>query len=189
MRKLIVAAALAIVFCAVPAKAQDRQSQWAISTNIPCWALLGTLNAGVHYAIDCSWSLEAQIKYNPFSYARGSEKQTQLRQLTPSLGARYWFDTVYGGWFAGAKLLYSVYNVAGIASYGAFEGELAGAALLGGYNMELNDSLSLGLGCGIAAARHRTTFYAAPSCGRILSRKRGWCVFPSDVMVTMFINL
>ena len=188
MKKLIIAAALAISFWSMPVKAQE-QSQWAISTNIPTWALLGTLNAGVFYALDCNWSLDLGVKYNPFTYSRGSVNQTQLKQLTPSLGVRYWFDGVYDGWFTGAKLLYSVYNIAGIGTTGAFEGELSGAALVTGYNIEMNDCLALSLGCGLAAARHHTTFYEAPLCGRITGHKKGWLFFPSDLMVSLFIKL
>ena len=186
MRKQIAAALAAVIISAVPAMAAEDYSKWAVSTNLPTWAALAGINAQIHFSCSRQWSLEAGFKYNPFGY---NGNQLRLKQATPCFGVRWWPAQVYEGWFAGARLLGSVYNVAGLGARGSFEGELAGAGLVAGYNMPISGNVSLSLGCGIAAAMHRTTFYEGARCGRILERKKGLRAFASDAIVSLFIKL
>ena len=187
--KIIVAAALLTLTSCAPAFAAKQQSRWSISSNIPTWLLLGCANADIHYMIADRWSLQAGVKYNPFTYAAGSERQTHLRQLTPSLGVRYWFDEAWSRWFLGAKLLASEYSVSYPRGGCFFDGELAGAGVTAGYVCPLSEELSLSLGAGAAVAYHRTTFYGGPVCGRITDRKKGVALFPSDILVSLTIKL
>jgi len=187
--KIIVAAALLALNSCAPAFAAQGESRWSISTNIPTWLLLGCANADIHYKIADRWCLQAGVKYNPFTYAAGSERQTHLRQLTPSLGVRYWFDRARNRWFLGAKLLASEYSVSYPRGGHFFDGELAGAGLFGGYEYPISERLSLSLGAGAAVAYHRTTFYGGPVCGRITDRKKGVALFPSDILVSLTIKL
>ena len=159
--------------------------RWALSTNIPTWALLGTLNADAQLALDTHWSIRAGIKYNPFTFHKGDGRQFHLRQATPSVGVRYWFDSVYEGWFVGGKLMGSVYSVANICGSGCFDGQLAAIGIGAGWSKPLSERWALCLGTGAAVALHDTTYYAGPSCGRILGAKRGLAVFVPDVFVSV----
>ena len=169
--------------------AQEGLTRWAVSTNIPTWAALGTANAQADYAISRRWTLLAGAKYNPFTYKSGTPAQFQLRQAEVHLGTRYWFDTLWEGWFAAAKMLGALYNVANILGSGCFEGELAGLAVTGGYNLPLGENTAIGLGAGAALAAHHTTYYAAARCGRITGKKQGLVVFPCDIMLSLMIKL
>ena len=188
-QKIIIAIAALMVSSCMPAFGAGGAGHWGISTNLPTWMLLGTANTEVHYMASEHWSLEAGVKYNPFTYYAGSERQTHLRQLTPSIGARYWFCEPWHGWYAGARLLGSEYSVSWPRSGRFFDGDLAGARLFFGYNFSLTERLSLSLGAGGAAAYHRTTFYAGAVCGRIVDRRSGFALFPSDLTASLMIRL
>ena len=188
LKSLVAAAMLSLTSCA-PALAAEHAGRWSISTNIPTWLLLGTANADIHYKAASRWSLQAGVKYNPFTYAPGGERQTHLRQLTPSLGARYWLDEAGSGWVLGAKLLASEYSVSYPRRGRYFDGDLAGAAVSAGYDFPLDGRWSLTFGAGAALAYHRTTFYGGPVCGRIVDRRKGLALFPSNIMVSLCIKL
>jgi len=193
--KLMIVAALLCTLNCAEASAQeqgdykDDYSRWALSSNIPSWLLLGTINGDIHWSTGRHWSLQAGVKYNPFTYARGSENQTHLRQFTPSLGLRHWHQKPFEGWFSGIKLLYSTYSVANIAGLGFFDGNLAALALTGGWNKPLRQNLSLSLGAGIAAGLHSSTSYMGPVCGRITGNSRGIVVFIPDLYISIYYLL
>ena len=165
--------------------ARESAPRWAISTNLPTWGVLATLNTNMQVALDTHWSFTACVKYNPFTNKRGRADQFHLRQLTPSLGVRYWKDETFRGWFLEGKVLGSVYSVANICGSGCFDGQLIGVGLGAGWNKPLGERWALTLGAGVAAAYHNTTFYAAPACGRIVGRKKGAALFVSDLMVSI----
>ena len=61
----------------------------ALSTNLAGYAFLGTMNLEASYALAQHWSVNAAMRYNPFTF--GSEDSTvQMRQQAYALGARYW---------------------------------------------------------------------------------------------------
>ena len=179
--KLLLAALMLTIF-ETTAAGGDR---WELSTNLPTWALLGTLNADVHLALDNHWSIRAGIKYNPFTFYKHDARQFHLRQATPSVGMRYWFDTAYDGWFVGGKLMGSVYSVANICGSGCFDGKMAAIGIGAGWSKPLSERWSVSLGTAVAVGVHDTTYYAGPVCGRILSSKRGTAVFVPDVLVSI----
>ena len=55
--------------------------KFSISTDILGYAKLGTLNLDASYAVSRRWSLTAGMRYNPFTFARGTEKQFQAAVL------------------------------------------------------------------------------------------------------------
>ena len=189
MLKTILAAATLLIGSCAPAMARDGGGKWCISTNAPTWLLLGTANAELHLATGNHWSVQASIKYNPFTYAGGTPNQVHIRQLTPSAGVRYWIDSVWQGWWTGAGILISEYSLALPCRERYFDGNLAGVELISGYDFAISDRLSLSLGAGVAAACHRTSYYRGPVCGRLKDRREGIAVFPSDIIVAMRIIL
>lgn len=189
MLKTILAAATLLTGTCTPAMARDGGGGWCVSTNVPTWLLLGTANAELQLATGSHWSVQAGIKYNPFTYAAGTPGQVHIRQLTPSAGVRYWVDSVWHGWWTGTGIVVSEYSLALPCFEQYLDGNLAGAELLSGYDFALSDRLSLSLGAGVAAAFHRTSFYRGPVCGRLKDRRKGIAIFPSDIIVAMRIKL
>lgn len=84
-RLLSVIAALTV--CAVAAEAQNA----SIGTNVMDYADFGTLNAEASLGVARHWSVNAAVRYNPFSYSGGSgDMGMQNRQQMYSAGVRYW---------------------------------------------------------------------------------------------------
>ena len=187
--KIILAAAALLIGSCTPAMAREGVSRLCVSTNIPTWLLLGTANAELYLATGNHWSVQAGIKYNPFTYAGGTSGQLHIRQLTPSADIRYWADSVWHGWWAGAGVVVSEYSLALPCCERYLDGNLAGTKLISGYDFALSDWLSLSLGAGVAVAWHRTSYYQRPVCGRLKDKRKGVTIFPSDIIVAMRINL
>lgn len=166
----------------------DSTYHWRLSTNICDWAMLATINGEAEYCLTEHTSLLAGIKYNPFTYCRGTENQTCFRQATPYLGSRYWFSDTGRGWYAGGKILASVYNISSSLFGCYYEGELVGAGLNAGYSWRLSLHRHLSFGCGFLAAAHKTTRFAGAVCGRILDSRKGFILLP-DLSLTIGFSL
>ncbi len=185
---LLAVIALSMVSC-VPALASGANGRYLLSTNIPDWATLATINCEFQGALDCHWSIAAGVKYNPFKYFCGATSQTHLRQITPSAGVRYWFGGAFDGWYAGVSLLAGEYSVSLPKSDMFFEGFLYGSSVCGGYLLHVSDRFALAFGAGVALAHHNTTFYQGPVCGRRKGGSSGIAVFPSDIVLSLVLNL
>lgn len=185
---LIAAAALLMASC-TPAFAGGSDKTIALSTNLPTWGSLLTMNCEVQMPVSPRWSCYANLRYNPFTYSKGSWAQTQLRQLTPEIGARWWLDGVYDGFFFEGFLLASEYSVSYPPREHYFDGFLWGAGAGFGCCFPVAERIYMNVGAGIAAARHNSTYYMGPVCGQISGHKRDWVVFPSDLIVSLMIML
>lgn len=71
--------------------------RFAVSTNLAGYANLGTLNAELAYSFARRWTVNAGVKYNPWTFI-SSGRQFQNRQQSYSAGARFWPWHVYSGW-------------------------------------------------------------------------------------------
>ena len=190
MIKRFVLTALLLTAAIGLARAQDEQECtpariWAIGTDLADWAELVCPNIELHYSAWNHLGLMAGFKYNPFTFRKGTPQQTQMRQATPFIGVRYWFDTPFTGWYAQGRLAASVYNVANVFCDKCLEGQLVALEAGGGWSKMLSDKWNISLGAGIAAALHDTTRYLGPLCGRIDGRNRGLLIFPD---ITISIN-
>ena len=83
--------------------------EFALSTNLADYAELGTLNFSASYGVSRHWSLNADLKYNPFTYKK-EESLLQHRQRSISAGARYWPWHIFSGWWLSAAVKYQEYN-------------------------------------------------------------------------------
>ena len=52
----------------------------SLSTNLADYAAGGTLNIGAAYGFSRHWTLNAQARYNPFSFGEGSEEVMQKQR-------------------------------------------------------------------------------------------------------------
>ena len=82
---------------------------FALSTNVLGYADLGTLNLEASYGVARHWSVNAGLRYNPFSYGSG-ENSVCRKQRSVSAGARYWPWHVYSGWWVSSEMRYQEYS-------------------------------------------------------------------------------
>ena len=85
-------------------------SRVSIGTNTIGYLAFATPNLDLGVSLHRHWSIHLQGKYNPFWWDVAGA-QFQHRQLTASLGARYWPWYVFSGWNYGASFQYSLYNI------------------------------------------------------------------------------
>lgn len=179
MRRMILVL-LALCAGAKPGSAQD----FAISTNVLDYANLGTINLQASYAVSRHWSVNAGMKYNPFSYGSG-EEEARSRQLSYSAGARFWPWHSYSGWWLSGALRYQEYNHGGFVSRETSEGDRFGGILGGGYTYMLNKHMNIDVGVGVWLGYDRFTTYACQTCGRIIADGGKYFVKPGDIMLAL----
>lgn len=154
----------------------------ALSTNLADYAALGTMNMEATYGFARHWSVNAGVKYNPFSFGEG-EKAKQLRQRAVSAGARFWPWHIYSGWWMGAKVQYQEFNEGGLVSPETSEGDRYGGGLAAGYSRMLGKHFNLDLGLGMWAGYSVYTTYACQVCGRKVDSGSRFFVLPNDVIL------
>lgn len=177
MKKMIATAAL--MLAAILALSAQELS---LSTNLADYAALGTMNMEATYGFARHWSVNAGVKYNPFSFGEG-EKAVQLRQRAVSAGARFWPWHIYSGWWMGAKLQYQEFNEGGLVSPETSEGDRYGTGLAAGYSRMLGKHFNLDLGLGLWAGYSVYTTYACQVCGRKVDSGSRFFVLPNDVIL------
>ncbi len=169
--------------------ARDSRGSWAASTSLPHWALLGSANVSLYYMYGNNLAVKAGVRYNPWHFSLRGGNALWLRHFTPHIGLQYWGGSCFDGWYTAASLLYSEYNVAGFARIGCIEGNFAGLEVGGGYSLPVSERFSLSLGAAAAAGFHKSLRYAAPVCGRILSRSGGCTAFISEITLSICYKL
>lgn len=183
MRKtVLILAAVCGLVCHNSARAQ----KFSISTDLLGYACLGTLNAEASYSVSRYWSITAGARYNPFIFRKGDAgRQFQLRQQSYTAGARLWpWHTLSGWWFEG-KLRYQEFNMGGIFSRAAKEGDRFGTGLYAGYTYMLSRHFNLEFGAGVWTGYEIYRKYSCPACGVTTSSGRGWFVLPDDIKIAV----
>ena len=184
MKKLIIPliiSALAVT-SAVPCRAQ----RWAVGTNAADWLLFGTINAGGSVAVARHVTVNAEARYNPWTFNKGdASTQLQMRQQTYDVGVRWWPWYVYSGWWAGLAVQYSEYNRGGLFRRETEEGDAFGAVLSGGYTMMLHKNLNLEFGASLWGGYTLYTSYACPRCGRVTDSGGKWFLLPSGIIASL----
>lgn len=159
--------------------------EWSVSTNLLGYVNLGTLNAEVSYAAAQRVSVTASVKYNPFTYRRGTAKQFQNRQQTYAAGIRWWPWHSLSGWWVAAKLQYQEYNTGGILSRRTEEGDKAGFGLTAGYTCMLHPHVNIEFGMGAWTGCRWYTVYSCPKCGITEDSGIKAFVLPNDLLVSI----
>ena len=153
--------------------------RFSVGTNGVDWLCLGTLNIEASAAISQRFSIHVGAELNPWTFGAGNpEKQLQMRQNSYWGGLRLWPWHVYSGWWMGADLRYSVYNVGGILKRETEEGDAYGLGLWGGYSIMLNETWNLDLGFGLWGGYKKYTRYACPLCGVITDQGEKAFILP-----------
>lgn len=163
-------------------KAQDV----SVSTNIMGYLNLGTLNLETSYALAQHWSVNAGLKYNPFTFPKGNDGDVmQNRQQSYALGARFWPWHVYSGWWAAARAQYQEYNVGGVSSQETREGDRYGGGFAAGYAYMLGSHFNIEAGAGVWAGRDKYKLYACPTCGRTLESGNKNFMMLNDIILSL----
>lgn len=190
LRKTItaLAAAAALAFAgASRADAQAKKGIFALSTNIPDYIALGTMNLRADVAVHQHWSIEGTFKYNPWTFrANGDpENQMQNRNITWSLGPRYWFWNYYAGWFIQAQAQYQQYNRGGIWDKYVTEADAFGGGVALGYTYLISGHWNIEFGLGVWAGVESYNQYNCPRCGRTVDSGTRFFVMPNDILVSI----
>ncbi|MBO4263121.1 MAG: DUF3575 domain-containing protein [Bacteroidales bacterium] len=159
----------------------------ALSTNAADYLGLGTLNAEISYAADRHWSIQAEGRFNPWTFHAGDPaRQFQYRMQTYSAGVRWWPWYVYESWWAGAKAQYQEYNRGGLfGNRRTEEGDAFGIGLSGGYAWSLDHAWSINAGLGFWSGFTRYAAYACPLCGKVTDRGVKFFLLPDTLLLSI----
>jgi len=147
---------------------------------------LGTLNARFSYAFARRWNVQAEARWNPWTFKAGTDGQSQLRHRTFSAGARFWPWYVNSGWFIGSSLQYQEYNRGGFnGRLATEEGDAFGLTVEAGYAFMLSHRFNLEVGLAGWGGYTRYTAYGCSYCGRVTG-KGGKAFFLPDRLIIAF---
>lgn len=158
-----------------------------ISTNAVDYANFGTLNAEASVAVARHWTLNAGVRYNPWTFGEGVQAR-QNRTRSASVGCRWWPWNVYSGWWVGARAQWEEYNRGGWRSPQTEEADAWGAAVSAGYSLMLHHNINLDFGLGLWGGYKRYTVYRCPTCGRIDEQGSKAFIMPSDLLVSLMFT-
>lgn len=159
----------------------------ALSTNLAGLANFGTMNLEASMSVARHWTVNAGVRYNPFSFGGGEDGNggRQYRQRSVNAGARYWPWHIYSGWWAAAKAQYQEYNTGGFYSPETREGDRYGAGLSLGYSHMLGTHFNVEIGAGLWGGMDNYVLYSCPTCGRILERGNATFVMLNEVLLSL----
>ncbi len=166
---------------------QGHAQKFSVSTDAVSWLSLGTINMDASAAVAREVTVNAGVKYNPWSFST-KDGQIQDRQASYYVGVRWWPWHIYSGWWFGGALQYQEYNRGGILSRNAEEGDAYGTAFSAGYTLMVHRNLNVEFSLGGWTGVKDYTGYSCTTCGRITSRGTKFFVRPNDVSIAlMFI--
>lgn len=174
----------ALVFCLVTIGRASAQ-ELCLSTNVLGYINLGTLNMEASYGMSRHWSLNAGVKYNPFSFDTQKKGNIRNKQQAYALGTRYWPWHIYSGWWVSGKIQFQEYNTGGIVSPITSEGNRYGGGIGGGYTYMLNTHLNLEIGLGVWSGYEAFVKYECPVCGSVVDKGEKIFVQPSDLILSL----
>lgn len=157
---------------------------FALSTNVLGYADLGTLNLEASYGVARHWSVNAGLRYNPFSYGSG-ENSVCRKQRSVSAGARYWPWHVYSGWWVSSEMRYQEYSHGGLRSPETSEGDRLGIGLGGGYSYMLTPHLNLDFGVSLWSGYDAYRTFDCRSCGRVVGSGERAFFLPGDIIFAL----
>lgn len=179
MKRLLSVAAL-LLASLWTVKAQEL----ALSTNVMDYVNFGTLNVEASYGFARHWSVNAGMKYNPFSFEEGRDMKLN-KQRSYSAGARFWPWHIYSGWWLSGALRYQEYSWGGFVSPQTSEGDRYGGGVGGGYTYMLNSHINVDVGAGVWAGYDVYRTYACQTCGKEIENGGKYFVLPGDIKLAV----
>lgn len=185
---------LALHFVAYAAsEPRDTVKRWqglSVRTNL-LWDAAAEPNIGLEFPVGkhVSLGLNAGIKTWP-RWLFWDNDQTNPRHwrnfaIVPE--ARFYFDQVYDGWFVGADILYTHYNVGALKfPFGMYsqvlehrlQGNLVGLGLFGGHSWWLGNHWRLEAEAGLAVGYNSAEKYECDHCGSKIGDEKGPVLVP-----------
>lgn len=167
-------------------QAASRAQNVSISTDLVSYLNFATMNVEASYPISRCWSVNAGVRYNPFTFDLGEGKEdARNKQKTFAAGVRFWPWHVFSGWWLAGKLQYQEYNHGGIVSRKTTEGDRYGFGVSGGYAYMLGKHLNLEFGLGVWGGFDKYAVYSCPVCGLTESSGQKFFFLPSEVLVAL----
>lgn len=154
----------------------------SLSTNLADIAAGGTMNLEAAYGFARHWSVNAGVKYNPFSFGKGQEIM-QMKQRSLSAGARWWPWHIFSGWWTGARLQYQEFSEAGLGGPGSTEGDRFGGGISAGYSRMIGRHLNLDFGLGLWTGYSIYSIFECHSCGRRIESGSKAFLLPNEVLI------
>lgn len=162
----------------------------SIRTNL-LWDGLSEPNIGIEYALSKRWSIGANagIKVWPrwlaWDWDYVNPKHWRNFAVVPE--ARFYFDQVYDGWFIGADLVYTHFNVGAVKfPFGVYsqvlenrlQGDFIGLGLFGGHSWWLGEHWRLEAEAGTAVGYNKADKFECAHCGAQIGETQGPVVVP-----------
>lgn len=146
----------------------------AVSTNMTDYVRTQTLNAEASYGVGRHWSVNADVKYNPYGNIS--------RQRAFAVGTRWWPWHIYSGWWVSGKMKYQEYcSKAG----DLLEGDRYGGGFSGGYSYMIGKHFNIDLGFGVWGGYEQFSQYVCETCGRLAARGSRYFLTPDDFIIAL----
>lgn len=152
----------------------------SVSTNLLDYANFATLNMQTGLSFARRWSLDAGVKYNPFTFGQGDGTILQ-RQQTYSAGVRFWPWHVYSGWWLSCKAQYQEFCTGGVNSRRTSQGDRYGGSLSLGYTYMLSTHFNLEIGAGYWGGYEVFKAFNCQHCGTVVDSGKKYFMLPSDL--------
>ena len=177
-----------MILCVSAVKAQN--AKFALSTNALEWANYGTANLELGVGLAQHLSLQAGVKYNPWSFtAKNLGIPVRNNQTTAFVGARWWPWYVMSGWWLGAKVQYSDYEKTGLWRPALEQGVKVGGGLSFGYTLMLHKHVNIEFGAGMwGGSQLKYDLYCCPNCKELRDTgSRGFIGLDDVSVALMFV--
>lgn len=138
-----------------------------------------------HISIGGNVGMKTWSRWLPWDSDSKDPKKWRHFLIAPEF--RWWPGRVYEGWFTGADLIYTHYNVGGVTfPFGMYktvkdhrlQGNFFGAGIFAGYSWYLSDRLRLEAEAGIGAGYNNADKYECVHCGARIGKEQGLGIVP-----------
>ena len=172
-RKLIYLMATVTLLTIIPSVVCSAQKV-ALKTNLAHWALMGTPNAGVEFALSPKWTLDVDGGVNLWKFSEPRE----MRHWAVQPELRYWFCESFNQTFIGLHGHVGQVNAGGwnipIGRFAKlkdhrYEGTFYGAGISVGHQFVLSPLMNIELSVGGGWAHIDYRKYDCAICGKLIS--------------------
>jgi len=144
------------------------------------------MNAEASYAVARHISLTGGIAYNPWEFRGGMDGYDYRdKQLSLSVGARYWPWHIFSGWWVASKAQYQMYNTGGRNSLQTSEGDRYGIGASLGYTYLLGKHFNVEVGLGLWGGLDVFKTYSCPVCGLTIDSGRKMFARANDIILAV----
>lgn len=161
----------------------------ALKTNLLADAST-TLNLGLEIALGKRTTLSVSANYNPWVFS----DNTKMQHIAVQPEFRYYFRERFNGHFLGANVFGANYNAGGLSLFAPtrnyrFDGYLAGAGLIYGYQWILSSRVNMEAAIGGGYARIWYNKSDCKNCGRYISSGAKNYFGPTKLSLSLIIIL